>query len=66
VIVGTRTFGKASIQAIVPVPGGGALKLTVATYRTPDGIDLHNRGVRPDYVEHTRLLVHAVAVARRL
>ena len=31
-IVGTRTFGKASIQAVVPVPGGGAVKLTVAEY----------------------------------
>ncbi len=35
-IVGTRTFGKASIQAVVPMPGGGAVKLTVATYLTPE------------------------------
>ncbi len=42
-IVGTRTFGKASIQAVVPVPGGGAVKLTVATYRTPNGLDIHGQ-----------------------
>jgi carboxyl-terminal processing protease len=65
-IVGTRTFGKASIQAIVAVPGGGAVKLTVATYRTPNGLDIHGRGVRPDVAVKTQLLVHAVAVARHL
>jgi carboxyl-terminal processing protease len=65
-IVGTRTFGKASIQAVVPVAGGGAVKLTVATYRTPNGLDLHGHGVRPDVAAHARLLVRAVAVARRM
>ena len=65
-VVGTRTFGKASIQAIVPVPGGGAVKLTVATYLTPNGLDIHGRGIRPDVQAHTRLLVRAVAVARQL
>jgi carboxyl-terminal processing protease len=65
-IVGTRTFGKASIQAVVPVAGGGAVKLTVATYRTPNGIDLHGHGVRPDVPVRTRLMVHAVAVARKM
>jgi carboxyl-terminal processing protease len=65
-IVGTRTFGKASIQAIVPVPGGGAVKLTVATYLTPNGLDIHGHGIRPDVQAHTRLLVRAVAVARKL
>ena len=47
-IVGTRTFGKATIQAVVPVPGGGAVKLTVAEYLTPNGRSLHGRGVLPD------------------
>jgi carboxyl-terminal processing protease len=65
-IVGTRTFGKASIQAVVAVPGGGAVKVTVATYRTPNGLDIHGRGIRPDVPVTTRLLVHAVFVARHL
>jgi carboxyl-terminal processing protease len=65
-IVGTRTFGKSSIQAVVPVPGGGAVKLTVAEYLTPNGRSLHGRGVLPDVTVKTRLLVRAVAVARHL
>jgi carboxyl-terminal processing protease len=65
-VVGTRTFGKASIQAVVAVPGGGAVKLTVATYRTPNGLDIHGKGIRPDVPVRTQLLVHAVAVARKL
>ena len=65
-IVGTRTFGKASIQAVVPVAGGGAVKLTVATYRTPNGLDLHGHGVRPDVPARTRLMVRAVALARHM
>jgi carboxyl-terminal processing protease len=47
VIVGRRTFGKASVQSIRPLSNGGALKLTTATYRTPNGRDLAERGVRP-------------------
>ena len=46
-LVGTRTFGKAVIQSTVPLRGGGALKLTVASYRTPKGEDLAARGLRP-------------------
>jgi carboxyl-terminal processing protease len=65
-VVGTRTFGKASIQAVVAVPGGGAVKLTVATYRTPNGIDIHGHGIRPDVPVRTQLLVHAVAIAKKL
>jgi carboxyl-terminal processing protease len=47
-IVGRRTFGKASVQSIRPLTNGGALKLTTATYRTPRGVDLAEAGVSPD------------------
>jgi carboxyl-terminal processing protease len=47
IVVGRRTFGKASVQSIRPLSTGGALKLTTATYRTPNGRDLAERGVRP-------------------
>ena len=46
-VVGRRTFGKASVQSIRPLANGGALKLTTATYRTPRGHDLAEKGVRP-------------------
>jgi len=48
IVVGTRTYGKASVQEIEPLDDGGALKLTIATYYTPKGRDLHGHGVQPD------------------
>jgi carboxyl-terminal processing protease len=47
VIVGRRTYGKASVQSIRPLSGGRALKLTTATYLTPSGADLAGQGIRP-------------------
>ena len=47
VVVGRRTYGKASVQSIRPLSGGTALKLTTALYRTPAGRDLTGKGVRP-------------------
>ena len=48
VVVGRRTFGKASVQSVRSLSNGGALKLTTATYLTPRGVDLAEAGVRPD------------------
>jgi carboxyl-terminal processing protease len=47
-IVGTRTYGKALVQTVDPLDGGGALELTVAHYYTPSGADISGTGVRPD------------------
>ena len=47
VIVGRRTYGKASVQSIRPLSNGTALKLTTAMYRTPAGRDLTGYGIRP-------------------
>jgi carboxyl-terminal processing protease len=47
VIVGRRTYGKASVQSIRPLSHGTALKLTTALYRTPAGRDLTGKGIRP-------------------
>ena len=47
-LVGTRTFGKALIQSTRSLANGGALKLTVASYLTPDGFDLGTKGLPPD------------------
>jgi carboxyl-terminal processing protease len=46
-IVGSRTYGKGSLQSVEPLENGAALKLTIAEYRTPKGRDLHGRGVLP-------------------
>jgi carboxyl-terminal processing protease len=46
-LVGSRTFGKALVQTTVPLPDGGALKLTIARYRTPSGLDIQAVGLKP-------------------
>jgi carboxyl-terminal processing protease len=48
-IIGTRTFGKASVQTIIPLgQGNGALRLTTARYYTPSGHSLQAQGISPD------------------
>jgi carboxyl-terminal processing protease len=47
VVVGRRTYGKGTVQSVVPLPGGGALKLTVARFMLPGGIVVEGQGVRP-------------------
>src|SRR5262249_55629400 len=48
-IIGSRTFGKASVQTIIPLgQGNGALRLTTARYYTPSGHSLQAQGVKPD------------------
>ena len=50
VLVGERTYGKASVQTLVPLLGGGALKLTTAKYLTPAGADITSVGLQPSVV----------------
>jgi carboxyl-terminal processing protease len=50
VLVGTRTFGKGSVQNIIDMPDGSALKLTTALYYTPNGTSIQARGIEPDVV----------------
>jgi carboxyl-terminal processing protease len=54
-ILGMPTFGKGSVQTIVPIPGNGALRLTTALYYTPSGKSIQDYGVTPDVkVDDTR------------
>ena len=48
VIVGTRSFGKGSVQSIIPVSTGGAIKLTTALYYTPNDRSIQATGIVPD------------------
>jgi carboxyl-terminal processing protease len=50
VIMGTQTFGKGSVQSIVPLANGGALKMTIARYYTPKGRSIQAKGIHPDIV----------------
>jgi carboxyl-terminal processing protease len=47
-LVGEKTYGKASIQSIFPLPDGSALRLTTAFYYTPDGKLIQGKGIEPD------------------
>ena len=49
-IVGTQTFGKGSVQSVLPLPGNTAIKLTTARYYTPDGRSIQAKGITPDIV----------------
>src|SRR5215467_12659599 len=48
VLLGTRSFGKGSVQTIIPLPGHGAMRLTTARYYTPSGRSIQARGIDPD------------------
>jgi carboxyl-terminal processing protease len=50
VVVGTRSFGKGTVQAVRPLPGGGALKLTVASFTLAGDRVVDGRGIRPAVV----------------
>ena len=65
-VVGTRTFGKASIQAVVAVPGGGAVKLTSRPIARPTGSTSTVTASARMSPVRTQLLVHAVAIAKKL
>lgn len=53
-IVGVKSFGKGSIQSLVPLPGGRAIRLTTSRYYTPSGRLIHEKGVDPDIVVEWR------------
>jgi carboxyl-terminal processing protease len=48
VILGTQSFGKGSVQTIIPLPGHGAMRLTTARYYTPSGRSIQQLGITPD------------------
>ncbi|ANJ68382.1 peptidase S41 [Halothiobacillus diazotrophicus] len=51
-IAGERTFGKGSVQSIMPLSNGGALRLTTARYFTPSGRSIQGEGIKPDVEVH--------------
>ena len=50
IIIGTRSFGKGSVQSIIPLAGNGAMRLTTARYYTPSGISIQAKGIQPDII----------------
>src|SRR5882762_5406348 len=50
IVVGNQTFGKGSVQTIIPLSDGSGLRLTTAKYFTPKGRSIHGKGITPDIV----------------
>ena len=48
VLLGTRSFGKGSVQTVIPLSGNGAIRLTTARYYTPSGRSIQGLGIAPD------------------
>ena len=53
IIIGEKTYGKGSLQTVIPIPGRGAIKLTTAYFLSPNGNMIDHNGVSPD-IELTR------------
>ncbi len=66
VIMGTRSFGKGSVQTIIPMGSLGAIRLTTALYYTPSGVSIQAKGIEPGIVvEQARLEVIDGGLRRR-
>ena len=69
ILMGTRSFGKGSVQTIIPLPGHGAMRLTTARYYTPSGRSIQAKGIEPDIVVEAAKIEHpandANAVAKK-
>ena len=48
-LVGTTTYGKGSVQTVMPLANGNAIKLTTSRYYTPSGQSIHDVGIQPDF-----------------
>jgi carboxyl-terminal processing protease len=48
IVMGTRSFGKGSVQTIIPLSGNGAMRLTTSRYYTPSGVSIQATGIKPD------------------
>lgn len=64
-VLGTQTFGKGSVQTILPLSDGAGLRLTTAKYYTPKGRSIQNEGIIPDVIVKPIQLREAAAVAPR-
>ncbi|MBI1207849.1 MAG: PDZ domain-containing protein [Azospirillum sp.] len=65
VVLGTQSFGKGSVQTIIPLPGVGAIRLTTARYYTPSGRSIQQLGITPDIEVHQAKLEEIDNIAGR-
>src|SRR6202022_4089852 len=48
VLLGTKTFGEGSIESVIPLGSGGAIRLTTSRFTTPTGREIQGKGIEPD------------------
>ena len=65
IVMGTGSFGKGSVQSMIPITGHGALKLTTARYYTPSGASIQGKGIEPD-IEVEQAVLSPVEGRRRV
>ncbi len=65
-VVGTRSFGKGSVQTIIPLGSNGAIRLTTARYYTPSGRSIQAKGIDPDHIVEQELPEEIQDAARSL
>ena len=58
VLLGTRSFGKGSVQTVIPLQGNGAMRLTTARYYTPSGRSIQAKGIEPDIIVEAAKIEH--------
>jgi carboxyl-terminal processing protease len=63
ILLGTRSFGKGSVQTIISLPGHGAMRLMTARYYTPSGHSIQAKGIDPDIVVEAAKIEHPVGDA---
>jgi carboxyl-terminal processing protease len=63
ILMGTQSFGKGSVQTIIPLPGHGAMRLTTARYYTPSGRSIQQLGITPD-IEVQQARIEEIAQMR--
>lgn len=64
-LVGTTSFGKGIVQSLLPLDDGSAVKVTIAHYYTPNGFDLHKKGLNPDVeVEAEKIVTDEISYGK--
>ena len=64
IVLGTKSFGKGSVQTVIPLPGHGAMRLTTARYYTPSGRSIQAKGIEPDIVVEQAKVEQQAAIKR--
>lgn len=65
VIMGTKSFGKGSVQTVIPLSGNVAMRLTTAHYYTPSGVSIQQKGIEPDIIVQAAKVEEVAEQSRR-